>query len=85
MGASAPGQQGGCWQHGPSREVEQLECSSCLASSSLPTRHVGAACKVVALLETAFSPLALCCFIPSCIMQRDVDNPVIITEGFKTF
>lgn len=172
VAAPAPGWQGGCWQGGcwrggPCREVRQLECSSCLASSSLPAWHdnlswfmphpwpssrsevchsylcfltyliqyspeaaplvescvanqpLPCSCCVMQALHMIlllgdvpsvpspiwalpseywdwelptklwlcwrlFLPLALCCFIPSCIMQHDVDNPVIITKGFKT-
>lgn len=43
-GCSAPGWQGGCWQQGSYREVGQLECSSCLASSSLPIWHDKLSC-----------------------------------------
>lgn len=52
-----------------------IPSDSCRWTLKLRTGH-----KIMVLLEIALSPLALCSFILSCIMQCDV----IITKGFKT-
>lgn len=59
-------------------QVHPIPFESCSWVLEPRTAH-----EIMILLEIMLLPLALCCFILSCIMQHDAGNLVIITKGFK--